>query len=197
MNWLDLAILGSIGAGALMGMWIGAIRAAFAAAGVVLGILLAGHLRGSVEAWLSDYVAGDAVVTVLGYAVIILAAAGGAAIAATITRKLASLLLLGWADRVGGMALGLAAATLVSAAAIVGLVGLTNSYELPHAGLAGTVLQKAPLVLEARDGLRRSLDESVMVSLLARVTDTLPGAPLERVTLERLAADHDLGQLVQ
>ena len=32
MNWLDLALLGSIAAGALMGIWVGAIRAAFAAA---------------------------------------------------------------------------------------------------------------------------------------------------------------------
>jgi membrane protein required for colicin V production len=197
MNWLDLAILGSMATGALMGMWVGAIRAAFTAAAVVIGILMAGHFRGNVEALLADYVAGDTVITVLGYAVIILAAAGGAAIAASITRKLASMLLLGWADRAGGMALGLAAATLVSAAAIVGLVGLSDSYELPRAGLTGTVLQRTPLMSEAREGLRKSLDESVMVSVLAKVTDNLPVGALGRVTPARAAAGHNLEHLVQ
>tara|TARA_B100000315_G_scaffold18895_1_gene16699 strand:- start:1350 stop:1943 length:594 start_codon:yes stop_codon:yes gene_type:complete len=197
MNWLDLAILGGMAAGALMGMWIGVIRAAFTAAGVILGILLAGRFSGNVEAVVANYVAGDTLVTVLGYAIVILAAVGGAAIAAAITRKVASMLLMGWVDRVGGMALGLVAATLVSAAAIVGLVGLTNSYEASRAGLAGTVLLKVPKVTEAREGLRKSLDESVMVSVLARVTDTLPRAPLGRVTSERVAADRNQGQLVQ
>jgi uncharacterized membrane protein required for colicin V production len=76
MNWLDLAILGSMATGALVGLWAGAIRAAFTAAAVVAGLMMAAHLRGNVEALLAGYVAGDAVVTVLGYAVIILAAAG-------------------------------------------------------------------------------------------------------------------------
>jgi membrane protein required for colicin V production len=197
MNWLDLAILGGIAIGGLMGMWIGVIRAAFTAAGVVLGIMMAGHFRGNVEALVAGHVASDTLITVLGYAIIILTVAGGAVIAAAIVRKLATMLLLGWADRAGGMALGLVAATLVSAAAIVGLVGLADSYELPRDGLAGTVLDKTPWLEEAREGLRKSLDDSVMVSVLAGVTDTIPAGALARVTSEPAAAGHNLWPLAQ
>ena len=178
MNWLDLVLVAGCAAGALLGMWVGLIRAAFALAGVLLGILLAGHLKDNLVALFANYVSSETLATALGYAVTISVMVGGTVIAAAIVRKMVYGLFLGWADRLAGLALGLMAAIVVSAAAIAGMVDLTYRHDLPQEGLAGRLLEKAPRVAEAKEKLRDSLDGSVLVSMLSNVTDALPEGAL-------------------
>ena len=175
MNWLDLVLVAGGAAGALLGMWVGLIRAAFALAGVLLGILLAGQLKDNLAALFANYVSSETLANALGYAATISIVVAGTVIAAAIVRKMVYGLFLGWADRLAGLALGLMAAIVVSAAAVAGIAGLTYRHDLPQQGLAGRLLEKAPRFAEAKEKLRDSLDESVVVSMLLNVTDALPG----------------------
>jgi hypothetical protein len=175
MNWLDLVLIVGVATGALLGMWIGLIRAAFAVAGVSLGVLLAGHLKDNVAGLLAGYVSNETLASAMGYAVTVSVAVAGAVIAASIVRKIAYGLFLGWADRLAGLGLGLMAAIVVTAAAIFGMADLAYRYELPREGLAGTILEKTPRVAEATERLRDSLDGSDLVSMFLDVRGALPG----------------------
>ena len=108
MNWLDVALIVILIVGAYLGMKTGLISTAFAAIGVLVGIALAGTLSNKVGAWFAGSIANDTLVTVISYAIIIVAALLVASIVGKIVRKILSMLFLGFVDRLGGLAVGVA-----------------------------------------------------------------------------------------
>ena len=70
MNWFDYLLLAIIAAGAVAGMRLGVIGAAFMAVGGLVGWQLAGRLSDDVGGLLSS-VSGDTWVTSLSYVVIV------------------------------------------------------------------------------------------------------------------------------
>ena len=49
MNWLDLAIIITVIGGTFFGLWIGFVRAAFTALGIIVGILVAGMVTDNAD----------------------------------------------------------------------------------------------------------------------------------------------------
>ncbi len=192
MNWLDLVLILSLGTGALLGVWIGLIRGAFAIAGVFLGTILVFHFRDDASRLLAEYVSSDTLAAALGYAVTIGVAVAGAVGAAAIVRGIAYRLFLGWVDRLAGLAMGLSAAAVVSTVVVVGLADYGS--QLPINGLAGSILENTPHALEAKDSLLEAIRNSSLVSLLVEVTDTVPDKAMELVPSSFQTALYGLGQ---
>ena len=194
MNWLDLALMASMATGALMGMWVGFIRGAFAVAAVFLGMVLVSNFRETATGLLADYVPSETLTAALGYAVTIGIAVAAAVIGAAIVRTIAYRLFLGWVDRLAGLAVGLVGAAVISATVVIGIAGLDYGNNFPGRGMAGTVFEKMPHAVEAKDILLDSLRDSSLVSVLVNATGSLPKEALDRVPLDFLSAIDYLGQ---
>ena len=139
MNWFDYLLLAIIAAGAVAGMRLGVIGAAFMAVGGLVGWMLAGRLSDDVGGLLSS-VAGDTWVTSLSYVVIV---GLSVVIAAYVWRRLAGPLLMaatmgmsGMVNKLGGVALGIVIGATVSFALIVVSARLTYDFQLPDGGVA-------------------------------------------------------------
>jgi uncharacterized membrane protein required for colicin V production len=169
-------------------MWVGFIRGAFAVAGVFLGIVLVSNFRESATVILSEYVPNETLTAALGYAVTVGIAVAAAVIGAALLRTIAYRLFLGWMDRLAGLAVGLTGAAVISAAAVIGLAGLDYGNNLQEGGLAGTVFEKMPHAMKAREAILDSLSDSVLVSALADVTESPPDGALEKAPPDLLAA---------
>ena len=174
MNWLDLALMISMATGAMVGMWVGFIRGAFAVAGLILGIVLVSNFRETATGLLADYVPGDTLTAALGYAVTIGIAVAAAVIGAAIVRTIAYRLFLGWVDRFAGLAVGLTGAVVISATAVISIAGLDYGNNFPGQGMAGTIFEKMPHATEAKGALLDSLRDSTLVSVLVDATGSLP-----------------------
>ena len=180
MSWFDYLLLAIIAAGAVAGMRLGVIGAAFMAVGGLVGWMLAGRLSDDVGGLLSS-VAGDTWVTSLSYVVIV---GLSVVIAAYVWRRLAGPLLMaatmgmsGMVNKLGGLALGIVIGATVSFALIVVSARLTYDFELPDGGVAGSVTERVR-VQSSREWLEGVLVDSTIVSTFVDVADAVPGSTL-------------------
>jgi len=130
MNWLDLVLVIVVGLSAFMRLKIGLIRAAFTALGVLVGSVLGGQFSDDLGAIFAGVTTNSAVATVTSYAIVITICLAVAGIAASIVRKVVNLLFMGWADKLGGGALGVAVGAVIAAAMIMGMANLTYGSEV-------------------------------------------------------------------
>ena len=176
MNWLDFIFIAIIILGAFMGLRIGLIGATFTVAGIIIGALLAGQFSDDIGAVFDASISNDTVVTVISYIVIIILAIAVARIAARIVRKIISLLLLGFADRLGGLAVGIIAGLILSWAVSISLTRLTYDFEIPTAALPGVVVERLPSVVETRQVLEDALTGSSIIPMFISLSDFLPAS---------------------
>ncbi len=179
MNWVDIVLIGTLAAGGLIGMWIGMVRASFGVIGVVAGFAVIAQFRGGAESWLATYLPGESLVVGLSYVVVIFASVVVTMLAARIARKLVYSLFMGWADRLGGMAAGLAVGAAVAGVVVLGMAGLSDGrYSLEH-GMAGRVLAVTSFDSGDVPGLEATLTQSTVVSFLVSAADIIPDKALD------------------
>ena len=179
MNWFDYLLLAIIAAGAVAGMRLGVIGAAFMAVGGLVGWQLAGRLSDDVGGLLSS-VSGDTWVTSLSYLVIVGLSSVVAAYAWRLARPFlmaATMGMSGMVNKLGGLALGIVIGATVSFALIVVSARLTYDFELPDGGIAGSVTERVP-VQGSREWLEGVLVDSTIVSTFVDVADAVPGSTL-------------------
>ena len=179
MNWFDYLLLAIIAAGAVAGMRLGVIGAAFMAVGGLVGWQLAGRLSDDVGGLLSS-VSGDTWVTSLSYVVIVGLSVVVAAYAWRLARPFlmaATMGMSGMVNKLGGLALGIVIGATVSFALIVVSARLTYDFELPDGGIAGSVTERVP-VQSSREWLEGVLVDSTIVSTFVDVADAVPGSTL-------------------
>ncbi len=172
MNWIDIVLIGTLVTGGLMGMWIGMVRASFGVIGIVAGIMVAAQFRGGAESWLAGYLADGTLVALLSYVVVISATVVVTLLAARIARKLVYSMFMGWADRLGGMAAGLAVGAALAGAVVIGMAGISN-FSIDE-GLAGKILVITPFDEGDVSGLDTKLTQSAVVSILVTAVDIIP-----------------------
>ena len=179
MNWFDYLLLAIIAAGAVAGMRLGVIGAAFMAVGGLVGWMLAGRLSDDVGGLLSS-VSGDTWVTSLSYVVIVGLSVVVAAYAWRLARPLlmaATMGMSGMVNKLGGLALGIVIGATVSFALIVVSARLTYDFQLPDGGVAGSVTERVP-VQSSKEWLEGVLVDSTIVSAFVDVADAVPGSTL-------------------
>ena len=190
MNWLDIAILVFLVVGGFYGLKSGLIGATVGAAGIVVGVWMAGQFSDDVGELLTDSISNDTMVTVASYAIIIVVVIVATWMARKILRALISMVFLGWLDRLGGLGLGLVAGAAISGALITGLARFTYNFEIPSGGLPQQVVGRLLPVADAKAWSENALIGSSLVPTFIDVADALPADALGFVPADfRVALD--------
>jgi membrane protein required for colicin V production len=177
MNYLDLVFIAIVGVSAFMGLKIGLVRAGFTALGIFVGSILGGQLSDDIGGLFSGIDADSAVATVISYALIITICLVIAAGASLVLSKVLSILLMGWADKLAGGALGIAAGAVISAGVIMGMANLTYSSEVGDE-IATKVLNSTLDTEKAKARLEDGLTNSAMVDAFLDVVEVVPSSTL-------------------
>lgn len=105
MNWIDIVLVIAIAISALIGMKKGVIGIALTLAGLVLGVFLAGRYYILLSQYLS-FISHAGLVKVAAFAIIFIGVMVIAGVLARLLGKIASAIMMGWANRIGGGVLG-------------------------------------------------------------------------------------------
>jgi membrane protein required for colicin V production len=147
MNWLDIVILVALAIAAVMGLKFGLIKAVLLLAGIIVGVVLAGHFSGPLGERLT-FISSEGVAKVVAFAVIMLAVLAAAAIAAALLTWAAKLVMLGWVNRLGGAILGLFLGALFCGALLAMWVHfLGTAQAITESAIATILLDRLPVVL--------------------------------------------------
>jgi len=148
LNWVDLVILGAVTVAVVAGIFRGAVRTVFSAAGIVAGFLVASRESGAVGVLLQTFVRPE-LAAVLGFVAVFFGIAVAFTLAGVLFRKVLSGLMLGWLDRLAGAALGLLQAAIALGVLALVIEGFGSfpaarrSVTYPYALEAGAVLLRA------------------------------------------------------
>ncbi len=147
MNWLDIVLLVAIALATVAGLGIGLIRAALYLAGLIFGIVLAGHYYIPFS-HLLDAVLQPNVAKVVAFIIILVAVMAAAVFLAMFLRQGASVIKLGWADRLGGAVFGLLMGALLCGCLLAIWVKFVGGGEaITESTVAGILLDRLPMVL--------------------------------------------------
>ena len=149
MNWLDIAILGVAGFTAMVGLGMGGIHVGITGAGALAGTALAGHFHGRVEPVFSRFTESQNGAEIGAFAAILVAVLIASVALGMAIRTLLGGLMLGWVDRVLGLALAVVVTFVVGSA----LFSAVQSYPVA--------------------GLEQAIDDSTLGSFLADNFDTV------------------------
>ncbi len=147
MNWLDILLLVAIALATVAGLGVGIIRAGLYLAGLIFGIVLAGHyyipLSGVLDAVLQPNVA-----KVVAFIIILAAVVVAAVFLAAFLRRGAETIKLGWVDRLGGAVFGLLLGAIFCGALLALWVKFVGGGEtITESTVARMLLDRLPVVL--------------------------------------------------
>ena len=152
MNWLDIVIAIILVINLLVGLKAGLIKMVISLAGLVLAIFLAGRYYLSLAGRLT-FISSDRAANVVAYVAILIGVMVVAAIVAWLLSKLASAIMLGWLNHLGGAILGVIMAGFFVGAILAiwakyggGGTTINNSF------LGAFLVDKFPLVLALLPG---------------------------------------------
>jgi membrane protein required for colicin V production len=174
---LDFFLIVVVGISAFMGLKIGLIRAGFTALGIFAGSVLGGQLSDDIGRLFSGIDSDSAVATVIAYAIIITVCVTVAAVASVVVRKVLNLLLMGWADKLAGGALGVAAGAVIASGIIMGMANLTYGAEVGD-DLATKVLNSTLDSDKAKKRLEGGLTHSSFVKTFLDIVEVVPSSAL-------------------
>jgi membrane protein required for colicin V production len=147
MNWLDILLLVAIALATVAGLGIGIIRAGLSLAGLIFGIVLAGHYYIPFS-HLLDAVLQPTVAKVVAFIIILVAVMVAAVFLAIFLRRGASAIKLGWADRLGGAVFGLVMGAIFCGGLLAVWVKFVGGGEtIAESTLARMLLDRLPIVL--------------------------------------------------
>ena len=152
MSWLDIAVIVIIGIATLIGLKIGIIKAVLTLAGVIVGVLLAGRFYVALADRLT-FIPQETLARVVAFAIILIAVVLIASIIAGVLKWLASIILLGWVNRLGGALLGLIMGSILCGALLAmwtKFLGISDP--IAESALATFLLDRFPMVLALLPG---------------------------------------------
>lgn len=146
MNWLDIVLIVVLALFILSGLIQGFIRTALALAGLIVGIFLAGRYYVAFGNWLP--IANTNIANIVAFAIIFIAVMVAAVLLAFFLRKIISLIMLGWADKLLGALFGLVLGALFCGAVLTLLTRfLTIEATVGGSWIATMLLDRFPVVL--------------------------------------------------
>ena len=172
MNWMDIIISIVAIVGLVIGWRMGLLGAIFNVLGVVVGVFLAARFSDDIASWFTERGTSDAIATVLGYVVIIVAVFVGAQVARGFAKRMLNLVFLGWVDSLGAIAVGLLFGFALSGALILATARFSG--DLPEEGALGTIVEMTGI----RGNIQDEMVESTLVPVFIDVTNALPADAL-------------------
>jgi len=106
MNWLDIAIIVAIAIPTVIGLRVGIIKATLSLAGLIAGIILAGYYYIPLSERL-PFTSPTSVAKIVAFALILIGVMVITAILASLLIRVASVMMLGWVNHLGGAIFGL------------------------------------------------------------------------------------------
>lgn len=205
MNWLDIVLIVILALGLIWGLRTGLLGAIFTTIGVLVGWLLAGQLADDIGGIFESSLTADTLVTVVSYAIIIIAAVVIAGFVGKIIRPIlvvGTLGTAGLADRLGGLALGLIVGLAVASVFITGVSRFAYNFTVPTPSIdapgvagkaAGAVtggLGKTaqPIIDDRKEAVVNALTGSTIVPIFMKVRGALPGSTLGFIPADFAAA---------
>ena len=122
MNWLDIVIILVIAFFVLSAFQSGLIREVVTLVSVVVGVIVAGLFHDDLARDVLVFIEDDDVAMVVGFLVLLGAIYLAGQLIAIMLKQTASILLLGWADRIGGGLFGLLKGLIVVEVLIIAFV---------------------------------------------------------------------------
>lgn len=141
MNWLDILVLASVAVAALIGWWIGLIRVVVGLVGTAVGIALASRYHAALaDAFTSKFIDSPGGAKVAAFLIILVAVMLAAILLTAIVKKILSLLLLGWLDKLLGVAL--AVLVVLSIYSAVLSAAYSTTWKGAHTAIDGSFMGK-------------------------------------------------------
>ena len=152
MHWLDLIIVAVISWLTYRAFTIGLIREVVTTAAVILGAVLAGHFYSELSDDIAFAIEDETWRDFVAFASIFVGAIVIGQVGASLLRRAASVLLLGWVDRIGGAAFGFAQGFLLVEVALFASITFPVSEAIDAAIeaslLAPVFIDTIPVLLE-------------------------------------------------
>ena len=147
MSWLDIVIIVAIAITTLIGLKSGIIKAVLSLAGLIVGVILAGRFYVPLSEQLT-FIPQAAVAKAVAFAIILIGVMVIAAVLAGLLKWVASVVMLGWVNRVGGAVFGLVLGAVLCSALLALWVKFLGAGEvITNSSLAAILLSRFPLVL--------------------------------------------------
>ena len=147
MNWLDIVILVVLVISVFSGMRAGIIKVAFTLAGGIIGVVLAGRYSEGLADKLT-FISDSGIAGIVAFAIILIVVMVVATVIAFIIKKIASAVLLGWVDKIGGAVVGLfVGAIFVGAVLAMWLKFQGGNDVITDSALANFLVDKFGIVL--------------------------------------------------
>ena len=147
MNWLDIVIAVVLVISLISGLKNGLIRAVFSLAGIVGGVILAGHYYASLgrKIPLDNPQWAEIVAYVIIFIIVLIVALA----IGSLVRKALHWVALGWVDRLVGAILGLAIGSIICGAVLIAVLKFfePSNQVISNSALAAFLIDKFPLVL--------------------------------------------------
>jgi len=147
MNWLDIVILVVVAIATFIGLRIGIIKAALSLAGIIAGIFLAGRYYVPLAERLT-FISQESIAQGVAFAIILIVVMIIAGLLAAFLKWIASVVMLGWVNHLGGAFFGLVLGVILCSALLTlwgKFFGATNIVE--ESSIASILLDRFPAVL--------------------------------------------------
>ncbi len=152
MNWLDIVILVTIAIFTFLGFRIGIIKAFLSLAGLIVGVILAGRFYVPLSEQLS-FIPQATAAKIVAFAIILIGVMLIAGVLALLLKWAASVMMLGWVNRVGGAVFGLLLGAIFCSAFLaiwVRYFGIDGA--VAESSLATILLDRFPVILALLPG---------------------------------------------
>jgi len=151
MNWLDIVIIVAIAITTFIGLKIGLIKAVLSLAGLIAGVILA-RLYYIPLAEQLTFIPQATMAKVAAFAIIMIGVMIIAGVLAMVIKWIASVMMLGWVNRIGGAVFGLVLGTILCGALLALWVKFFGAGEAITNSSLAAILSHFPLVLGLMPG---------------------------------------------
>ena len=127
MNWFDFVILGFMGVPMALGFRTGLISSVSTLVAIVVGVFLATQFWRQGADFVGVIVTDENIAGIAAFALIMIGTILAAWATAVFVKRVLSMLLLGWVDKLGGIACG----ALVGATVVSSVIWAIESYSVP------------------------------------------------------------------
>ena len=154
MNWLDIVILVLIVIPTLIGLRAGIIKAVLSVVGVVVGVILAGRYYAVLAEYLA-FIPQPSLANIAAFAVILIGVMIIAAVVASLIKRVVSIVMLGWVNRLGGAVFGFAIGAVFCGALLtiwIKFVDIGGGGSIDNSFMAALLRDSFPMVLALLPG---------------------------------------------
>jgi len=147
MNWFDIVIIIALAISVVSGIKAGIIKVLFTLAGGIIGVVLAGRYSEGLADKLT-FISDSSIAGIVAFAIILIAVMIVAMVLAFVIKKIASVVLLGWVDKLGGAVIGLIAGAIFCGALLAMWLKFQGDNDIiTGSALASFLIDKFGIVL--------------------------------------------------